>query len=89
VDRVLSEARSGGGAAAESDWPSAALRLRCEGLAAPRLARLLRDARPALLGTVRQEDFFLDLAAITREELSDAAQVLRRILSRAAKQGGQ
>ena len=88
MERVATQARSGGGAAAESDWPSAALRLVREGLPAARLARELRDARPAVLGTVRQEEFFLDLAAITREELPDAAKVLRRVLDRTTKPGG-
>lgn len=81
-----SAARSGGGAAAESDWPSAGLVLRLAGCSAQRLARRLRAARPAVLGTVRREEFFLDLAAVSREELPEAARVLRRILTQAAKE---
>ncbi len=82
-----SAARSGGGAAAESDWPSAGLVLRVAGVPAARLARLTRSARPALLGTLRHEEFFLDLAAISQEELPDALRVLKRVLARAAKEG--
>ncbi len=82
-----SAARSGGGAAAESDWPSAGLALRVAGVPGARLARLLRISRPALVGTLRHEEFFLDLAAVSQEELPDALRVLRRVLTRAAKGG--
>jgi len=87
VELQESAARSGGGAAADSDWPSAGLVLRLAGVPAARLARLLRSARPALVGTLRHEEFFLDLAAVSREELPDALRVLRRVLTRAAKEG--
>jgi len=87
IEVQTSAARSGGGAAAESDWPSAGLALRVAGCSAQRLAQRLRAARPALLGTVRREEFFLDLAAVSREELPEAARVLRRILAQAVKEG--
>jgi L-seryl-tRNA(Ser) seleniumtransferase len=87
VEVQASAARSGGGAAAESDWPSAGLALRVAGVPASRLARLLRSAKPALVGTLRHDEFFLDLAAVSREELPDALRALRRVLARAAKEG--
>ncbi len=82
VEVVDSDARSGGGAAAESGWPSAAIKLELAGCRATSLARLLREARPAVLGTLRQDEFCLDLAAVTPEELPEMARVLRRVFSK-------
>lgn len=82
---VETHARSGGGAAAESDWPSAALRLELAGCRAQRLARRLREGRPAVLGILRQDEFFLDLAAVGPAEAPELTRVLRRVLSEEAK----
>lgn len=81
---VDSEARSGGGAAAEADWPSAALRLRLPGRSAGRLAARLREADPAVLGVVRREELLLDMAALTPEEIPVLARVLARVLNKEA-----
>lgn len=63
-----SEARSGGGAAAENTWPSMALKIAVKKLPAGRLAAALREQKTALLGTVRKETFFLDMAALDADE---------------------
>ncbi|MBN2171166.1 MAG: L-seryl-tRNA(Sec) selenium transferase [Candidatus Krumholzibacteriota bacterium] len=81
---VDSEARSGGGAAAEADWPSAALRLRLAGCPAGRLAARLREADPAVLGVVRREELLLDMAALPPEEIPILARVLLRALNKEA-----
>ncbi len=84
VEILETQARSGGGAAAESDWPSAALRIALKGRPPRLVARALREARPAVLGTLRQEEFVLDLAAVSEGELGELARVLRRVLSKEA-----
>jgi len=72
-----SEARSGGGAAAENPWPSVSLRVELAGLSAGRLAARLRRGRPALLGVVRRDSFHLDLAALDEEEFPLIAKALK------------
>ena len=84
LEILETQARSGGGAAAESDWPSAALRIALAGIPSRRLARALRESRPAVLGTLRQEEFILDLAAVSDGELTELARVLRRVLGKEA-----
>jgi len=71
-----SEARSGGGAAAENPWPSVALKITVKDLPAGRLAARLRRGRPALLGMVRREALFLDLAALDATEFPLIAKAL-------------
>ncbi len=80
-----SEARSGGGAAAENPWPSMALRIEVKGLSAGRLATRLRGGKPALLGTVRRESFFLDLAALDPEEYPLIVKALAAALPNKAR----
>lgn len=63
-----SEARSGGGAAAENPWPSMALKITVKKLPAGRLAAALRAQKIAVLGTVHKETFFLDMAALDTKE---------------------
>ena len=80
-----SEARSGGGAAAENPWPSMALRLEAKDLPAGRLATQLRAGKPAVLGTVRKEAFFLDLAALDSEEFPLIVKALSAALRNKAR----
>ncbi len=84
VQIITSEARSGGGAAAESCWPSAALKVACDGKAASRLSKRLRDANPAVLGLVRPEGFILDMAAIDAEEIPALGRALLAALKQEA-----
>ncbi|MDP6419367.1 MAG: L-seryl-tRNA(Sec) selenium transferase [Candidatus Krumholzibacteria bacterium] len=78
--RVESEARSGGGAAAEDVWPSAALQIQVRGLKAGRLSALLRKQNPSLLGIVSKEEFSLDLAALQEDELPLVVKALRKAI---------
>ena len=78
IETVDSEARSGGGAAAESNWPSVALRITCAGREATRLAAALRRGDPALLCMVRPEGLLLDFAAVDAEELPALERALRK-----------
>jgi L-seryl-tRNA(Ser) seleniumtransferase len=83
------QARGGGGSAAEDDWPSAGLRLAMRGMSAARLAESLRAADPAVLGTVRQDEFLLDLAAVSEDELDDLARILLRVLKQEGRRSGK
>jgi L-seryl-tRNA(Ser) seleniumtransferase len=80
-----SEARSGGGAAAENPWPSVALRITMKDLSAGNLAARLRSGNPAVLGTVRKETFFLDLAALDSEEFPKLVKALAAVGTRKAR----
>jgi len=80
-----SEARSGGGAAAENPWPSMALRIESKGLPAGVLARRLRSGRPAVVGIVRKEAFYLDLAALRDEEYPLIVRALASLAGRKGK----
>ncbi len=79
---VDSQARSGGGAAAESNWPSAAIAIGLTGGSGKRLATRLRAGKPAVLGLLRQDEFSLDLAAVAEEELPELARALLRALAK-------
>jgi L-seryl-tRNA(Ser) seleniumtransferase len=81
-----SEARSGGGAAAESSWPSASLHIGLKGKAGSRLAAVLRRGNPAVLGMLRPQSFILDLAAVDAEEIPALERALLKAFAVEAKE---
>ncbi|MCP4548872.1 MAG: L-seryl-tRNA(Sec) selenium transferase [bacterium] len=83
---VPSQGRSGGGAAAESNWPSVMLKIELRGCPAIRLARTLRNNKPAVMGLLRQDEFLLDMAGVGDEEIPQLARTLQRVLKKEASQ---
>lgn len=76
---VDSTARSGSGALPEEPVPSVALKVKPQKISVAQLARRLRLGRPAVVGYIQKDDFYLDLKAVAEDELKLLAEILNRL----------
>ncbi len=80
VNIVATRAQLGSGALPLETFPSAAVRLRVSGIAASRLAADLRRADPPIVGYTKKEWVYLDLKAVTEEDLGQMPATLVKVL---------
>ncbi|MCX6639987.1 MAG: L-seryl-tRNA(Sec) selenium transferase [bacterium] len=69
IDIVKTQAQLGSGALPLEEFPSAALRIKCQGKPVSEIARILRTADPPVIGRLQREALFLDVKAIYDDDI--------------------
>lgn len=81
INVVQTRAQLGSGALPLETFPSAAVRFKVQNLPASQLARALRTSEPPIIGYTSREWVFLDVKAISAEEMAIVPRSIVKVLS--------
>lgn len=81
IDVVDSTSNTGGGTMPKSAIPSSAIRIRPSSMSVEKLAATLRQARPALVGTIYDDALHLDLRTVFPAQDRIVTEILQRALA--------